>query len=63
MGIHKSYPVGEMKRSLEKLKAEAERLKALGGGIPAIEKNIRPVMTFLDILDFHLCDLEVQDVS
>ena len=63
MVTKKSYPVGEMKGSLKKLETEAMRLKKLGGGIPAIEKNIRPIMTFLDILDFHLCDLEGQEHS
>ena len=63
MVTQQSYPVGEMKGSLETMKAEAKRLKALGGGIPAVEKNVRPIMAFLDILDFHLSDLEDQEFS
>ena len=57
MMSEKPYPVGEMIESLKKIEAETKRLKKLAGGIPAIEKNIYPIMTFLDILDFHLSDL------
>ena len=57
MMIEKPYPVDEMIESLKKIEAETKRLKKLAGDFPAIEKNITPIMTFLDILDFHLSDL------
>jgi hypothetical protein len=54
---NESYPLNEMKDSLKKLEAEAGRLKALAKGFPAVVKNIDPIMTFIDILNFHLIDI------
>ena len=56
-GDEKNYPIREMQESLKKLDAEARHLKDLGAGIPVLEKNINPIMAFIDILDFHLSDL------
>ena len=52
------YPVSDIKRSLKKIEAEVTKLKKLTQGIPAVEKNIAPVMAFIDILKFHLGDLK-----
>jgi len=57
-----SFPIHDMKESLQKLETEAKRLKGLARGMPVVEKNINPIMTFLDILDFHLSDLRDEDV-
>ena len=56
-----TFPIHDMKESLRKLEAEAKRLKSLARGMPVVEKNINPIMTFIDILDFHLCDLSDDD--
>ncbi len=53
-----SYPLGEIKRSLQKIEEEVATLKKLTEGIPAVEKNITPILSFLDILKYHLDDLE-----
>ena len=52
------YPVSDIKRSLKKIEAEVTKLKKLTQGIPAVEKNITPIMSFIDILEFHLGDLK-----
>ncbi len=52
------YPILEIKKSLKKIEAEVIKLKRLTQCIPAVEKNIAPVMAFIDILKFHLNDLE-----
>jgi hypothetical protein len=56
-----TFPVHDMKESLRRLETEAKRLRRMGKGMPAVEKNIDPIMTFLDILDFHLSDLRDED--
>lgn len=48
------YPILEMKESLQRLAGETDRLMKLSQGIPGIEKNIAPIMAFIDILKFHL---------
>ncbi len=52
------YPVSDIKKSLKKIEAEVIKLKSLTQGLPAVGKNIAPVMAFIDILKFHLCDLK-----
>lgn len=53
-----SYQLKELKESLARLEAEARRFKTLAGNIPAIEKNVDPILAFIDILNFHLCKME-----
>lgn len=48
------YPILQIKKSLQKLEGEATKLMKLGKGIPGIERNIAPIMAFIDILKFHL---------
>ncbi len=48
------YPISEIKESLRKLEGETNRLMKLSKGIPGIEKNITPIVAFIDILKFHL---------
>ena len=50
------YPVSEMKKTLKRLEAEAAQLKSLSEGMPGVERNIEPIMAFIDILKFHLDD-------
>ena len=57
-----SFPIHDMKESVRRLETEAKRLKSMAKGMPVVEKNINPIMTFLDILDFHLCDLSDEDL-
>ena len=57
----KSFSISEMKKSLKKIEAEATKLKKLTNGIPGVEKNIAPIMTFIDILKFHLGDLKDEE--
>jgi hypothetical protein len=57
----KSFPISEIKKSLKKIEAEATKLKKLTNGIPGVEKNIAPIMTFIDILKFHLGDLKDEE--
>jgi len=52
------YPILEIKKSLKKIEAEVIKLKRLTQGIPAVGKNITPIMAFIDILKFHLGDLK-----
>ena len=40
--------------SLQKLEAEAGTLKRLTEGLPAVEKNLNPIMAFIDIIKFHV---------
>ena len=47
-------PILEMKESLRKLEEETNKLMELSQGIPGMEKNITPIMAFIDILKFHL---------
>jgi hypothetical protein len=54
----KTDPIVEIKKSLKKIETEVIKLKRLTQGIPAVEKNIAPVMAFIDILKFHLGDLK-----
>ncbi len=56
----KAYSFSEIKKTLRNLEAEATQLKSLCEGIPAAEKNIRPILTFIDILKFHLDDLNTE---
>jgi len=56
-----AYPVSEIKKSLRKIEAETIKLKRLAQGIPGVEKNITPIMSFIDILEFHLSDLEEKE--
>ena len=57
----KSFPISEIKKSLKKIEAEVTKLKKLTKGIPGVEKNIAPIMTFIDILKFHLGDLKDEE--
>jgi hypothetical protein len=54
----KTYSTQEIKRSLKKIEAEVIKLKRLTQGIPGVEKNMTPILSFIDILKFHLGDLE-----
>ncbi len=53
----RSHPVLEMKETLKRLETEATQLKSLCEGIPSIEKNLNPILAFIDILKFHIDDL------
>jgi regulator of sigma D len=48
------YPISEIRESLQRLEGETNRLMKLSKGFPGIEKNITPIMAFIDILKFHL---------
>lgn len=52
------YPISDIKKSLKKIETEVTKLKRLTQGIPGVEKNITPIMSFIDILKFHLSDLK-----
>jgi len=52
-----AYPLKKMQESLRSLETEAHRLKELAKDIPGVEKNVDPIMAFIDILKFHLSDL------
>ena len=54
----KSFPILEIKKSLKKIEVEVTKFKKLTKGIPGVEKNIAPIMVFIDILKFHLGDLK-----
>jgi hypothetical protein len=54
----KTYSIQEIKKSLKKIEAEVTKLKRLTQGLPGVEKNITPILSFIDILKFHLGDLE-----
>jgi hypothetical protein len=40
------------------VEVEVTKLKRLTQGIPGVEKNITPILAFIDILKFHLGDLK-----
>ena len=48
------YPLKEMQESLKRLEAEALNLKELAKDIPGVQKNVEPIIAFIDILNFHL---------
>ena len=52
-----SYPLKKMQESLRSLEIEAHRPKELAMDVPGVEKNVDPIMAFIDILKFHLSDL------
>ena len=52
-----SYPLKEIQESFKRLETESHKLKKLARGIPAVEKNIDPIIAFIDILNFHLIDI------
>ncbi len=52
-----SYLLKEMRESLRRLEAEALRLRELAKDIPGVQKNVVPIIVFIDILDFHISDL------
>lgn len=54
---NESYSVKEMNKCLKRLETESHKLKKLARGIPAVEKNINPIIAFIDILNFHLIDI------
>lgn len=53
--------VSEMKKSLQKIEAEVIKLNELTQGVPGIQKNIVPLLSFIDILKFHLGDLRKEE--
>ena len=57
-----SYPMAEIRESLLRLEGETNRLMELSKGIPGIEKNISPIVAFIDILKFHL-DVDDEDLT
>lgn len=57
----KSFPILEIKKSLKKIEAEVTKLERLTKGIPGVEKNIAPILAFIDILKFHLGDLKDEE--
>jgi hypothetical protein len=56
-----SFPILEIKKSLKKIEVEVTKLKKLTKGIPGVEKNIAPILTFIDILKFHVDDLKDEE--
>ena len=52
-----NYSVSEIKKSLQKIEVEIIRLNKLTRGIPGVQKNIAPILSFIDILEFHLGEL------
>ena len=52
-----SYPLKEIQESFKRLETESHKLKKLARGIPAVEKNINPIIAFIDILNFHLINI------
>ncbi len=54
------YPISEIRESLLRLEGETNRLMKLSKGIPGIEKNVTPIVAFVDILKFHL-DVDDED--
>ena len=52
-----NYSVSEIKKSLQKIEVEVIKLNKLTQGIPGVQKNIAPILSFIDILEFHLGDL------
>lgn len=57
----KPFPILEMKKSLKKIEVEVTKFKKLTKGIPGVEKNIVPILTFIDILKFHVDDLKDEE--
>ncbi len=52
-----SLPVLEIRKSLQQAESEILNLQNLTRELPGIQKNIAPILSFLDILKFHLGDL------
>jgi hypothetical protein len=44
----------QMAECLRKVEEEAIKLGELSKGIPAVKKNLQPIMVFIDILKFHI---------
>jgi hypothetical protein len=47
----------EMRKCLQTIEKQAFKLREMSNGIPAIEKNIRPILAFIDILKYHMVDV------
>ena len=52
-----TYSASEIKKILQEIEVEVIKLNKLTQGIPGVQKNIAPILSFIDILKFHLGDL------
>jgi hypothetical protein len=48
------HALTEMAKCLRSMEEEAIKLRELSGGIPAVVKNLQPIMVFIDILKYHM---------
>ena len=44
----------QMAECLRKVEEEAIKLGELSRGIPSVEKNLQPILVFIDILKFYI---------
>jgi hypothetical protein len=51
----------QMAECLRKVEEETIKLGELSRGIPAVEKNLQPILVFIDILKFHI-PTDVEDL-
>ena len=51
-----NFNLKEMKASIENIEKYALELKALGAGIPVVEKNTRIILSIVDNLKFGIVD-------
>lgn len=51
-----NYDLKEMKASIENIEQHTLKLKALGAGIPVVEKNTRIILSVIHNLKFGIVD-------
>lgn len=54
---HPTDLLRDMKGKIEKIEQLALELKALGKGVPAVEKNAQGILSFTHVLRFGISDL------
>ena len=50
------FDLKEMKANIEKIEQHAMQLKALGAGVPVVEKNTRIILSIVNNLRFGIAD-------
>ncbi|MBW1780664.1 MAG: hypothetical protein JRL30_07975 [Deltaproteobacteria bacterium] len=61
MGMERDSVLREMKAKIDGMETLARELRALGGAVPVIEKNVRCILSFTHALRFGISDIAQMD--